>query len=86
MVMTTITTSATAIASATASSMPPTDFDGEGRAEVIRLAFLLGGVTFNDVRLSVSEWVTRKEAGKAALLGTLPPRAAPLCVRACVCD
>lgn len=64
--------------------MPPTDFDGEGRAEVIRLAFLLGGVTFNDVRLSVSEWVTRKEAGKAALLGTLPPRAAPLCVRACV--
>ena len=46
------------------------DFDGEGRAEVIRLALLLGGVPFEDIRLSVADWMARKNAGKAILLGT----------------
>lgn len=37
-----------------------TYFDAPGRAEPVRLAFALGGIRFNDVRLTQAEWATKK--------------------------
>eukprot|EP00038_Savillea_parva_P010692 m.192047 g.192047 ORF g.192047 m.192047 type:complete len:465 (+) comp18550_c0_seq1:58-1452(+) len=39
-----------------------TYFDGPGRAEPVRLAFLWGGVAFEDERLSVDEWTALSAA------------------------
>lgn len=39
-----------------------TYFDGKGRGEVIRMAFVLGGVKFQDERISFQEWPALKES------------------------
>ena len=46
-------------------------FDSEGRAEHIRLAFLLGDVPYEDVRLSGPEFGKLKQEGKFKF-GQLP--------------
>ena len=38
-------------------------FDIEGRAEIIRLVLTIGGIKFNDIRLTPEEFKTKKEAG-----------------------
>lgn len=42
-----------------------TYFDFGGRAESIRLTFLLGKVEFEDIRISREEWGQLKQSGNA---------------------
>lgn len=48
-----------------------TYFDGKGRAEPIRLAFIVGGIEFEDERIPPSEFMERKTSGKLTF-GSLP--------------
>lgn len=48
-----------------------TYFDGKGRAEPIRLAFVVGGVEFEDERIAGPEFMELKKSGKLTF-GSLP--------------
>ncbi|XP_019646160.1 PREDICTED: S-crystallin SL11-like [Branchiostoma belcheri] len=39
-------------------------FDGKGRGEVVRLAFVLAGLDFDDVRHTAEEWANMKQTGE----------------------
>eukprot|EP00171_Calliarthron_tuberculosum_P006947 IDg6947t1 len=41
-----------------------TNFDYKGRAEAIRLAFIVGGIDFEDERISLEEFEQRRERGE----------------------
>lgn len=65
------TTSTTATNNMSPSSIKLTYFDIEGAAEPTRLAFLLAGVAFEDVRVKFPEWQAMKAATPFGQLPTL---------------
>ena len=47
-------------------------FQGKGRAEAARLCFALGGIDFDDVRLSKEQWMALKAGENCPPFGYLP--------------
>eukprot|EP00617_Octactis_speculum_P027829 CAMPEP_0185745922 /NCGR_PEP_ID=MMETSP1174-20130828/4317_1 /TAXON_ID=35687 /ORGANISM="Dictyocha speculum, Strain CCMP1381" /LENGTH=206 /DNA_ID=CAMNT_0028420217 /DNA_START=49 /DNA_END=669 /DNA_ORIENTATION=- len=47
-------------------------FDGQGRAELTRLALKAGGVPFKDTRFSFAEWPTIKQGIPSQRFGSVP--------------